>query len=202
MSTSAPTIQVVPYDPEWPLHFAAEAQTLTAALQGRITEVHHIGSTAVPGMSAKSLIDILVVVEELDSHEIYEPALSSLGYHHYPLPVTDRLLFIKGSPRTHHAHIVRRGGWHYWRLLLFCDGLKSDPAVARVYETLKYSSALMYPNSRDEYTLSKTEFITSTVVQLLHQRPDIIEQLQKSGEILPEEVARALRPRRTAPADK
>lgn len=185
MSQTAPEIFVSDYDSEWPGRYAEEAALLSQALAVMSPELHHIGSTAVPGLAAKPLIDVMAAVDRLREPEDYLLLVGPLGYHHVAVPDPGRLLFIKGAPRSHHIHITERDGWHYWRFLLFRDHLRASREAACAYEVLKRTSARLYAHNREEYTCSKTEFITATVVEILRDYPDLAARLKAGGAPLP-----------------
>lgn len=185
MSQTLPEIVVCDYDPSWPLRYAEEVARLSPGLKRLRPQFHHIGSTAVPGLAAKPLIDIMMSVNHLQDAAVYAPLLEPLNYQQFAVDDGDRLLFVKGSPRTHHIHITAADGWHYWRFLLFRDYLRSNPEAARSYEALKRSSAALHAHDREQYTCSKTEFITSTVVRILQDRPDLAARLKSRGAPLP-----------------
>ena len=167
-------ITVVNYDPAWPVKFAEEAARLRAALgDDLVITVEHFGSTAVPGLSAKPIIDLLVAVRSLAvARQRGIPALKALGYAYWrDDPAPDRLFFVKGlppnGPRTHHVHMVEPGVSHDPRLgqfaftdrLLFRDVLRADPEEAQRYEDLKRELAAQFPDDREAYTNGKTEYI-------------------------------------------
>jgi GrpB-like predicted nucleotidyltransferase (UPF0157 family) len=125
-----------------------------------------MGSTAVPGLSAKPIIDIMLAVQCLGAPETYARPLEPLGYAHHPLPdEPDRLFFRKGRPRTHHLHVVEAGSWTLRRHLLLRDYLRAHPQTAREYERLKCDLAARFKLERAAYTQGKTEFIEAVVAQ-------------------------------------
>lgn len=159
-------IEIVEYNSLWPALYEQERQRIAEALGPLFAAIHHIGSTAVPGLSAKPIIDIMIAVPGLAAPETYARALEPLGYAHRPLPEEpDRLFFRKGMPRTQHVHIVEEGSWTLRRHLLLRDYLRAHPQTAREYEQLKRDLAARFKLERDAYTRGKTEFI-GTVVAL------------------------------------
>jgi len=159
-----PAIRLVPYDSTWPMEFAAEAARIERASAGLPLELEHIGSTAVPGLAAKPVIDILAGRPGNVAGTKFVAAFRQLGYEHkgaYGVP--GRNYFRRGSPRTHHVHVVSTSS-EFWRdHLLFRDYLRSHPDVAREYETIKRELAAMYVVSKDEYTDAKGPFIRSII---------------------------------------
>jgi GrpB-like predicted nucleotidyltransferase (UPF0157 family) len=105
--SQAEPIRICEYDPQWEQKYAAERMRIVDALNGVVSEIHHIGSTALPGVAAKDCIDILVAVNELGSAQQYS-ALESLGYVYEQVPDKDRLFFRRQTPSSHHLHIVQK----------------------------------------------------------------------------------------------
>ena len=159
-------IKIVGYDPRWPALFAAEAARLRAALPPElILGLEHFGSTAVPGLAAKPIIDILIAVRSLAEAEDRAIApLEDLGYlYWYDNPKTDRMFFVKGLPprgarRTHHVHMTETDG-EMWRRLAFRDHLRTHPEDARRYERLKLELAAAHRDDREAYTDAKATFV-------------------------------------------
>ncbi len=171
-------ILIEPYDPHWPQLFNDEAMRLREALpRNLVVAVEHFGSTAVPGLASKPIIDLLVAVRSLDdARRVAVPALEGLGYAHwYENPDTSRLFFVRGlpphGPRTHHVHMVEPGVSHDARLgmyeftdrLLFRDALRADPDEARRYAALKRHLAAKFPGDREAYTEGKTQYIIAVM---------------------------------------
>ncbi|MBD1941889.1 GrpB family protein, partial [Coleofasciculus sp. FACHB-712] len=103
-------IQVVDYDTNWPIQFEQEKLQILHALGNAVLDIHHIGSTSVPGLAAKPIIDILVGLEELPPSVDQITSVETLGYlYQGELGVPGRHFFRKGMPRTHHLHLVKRG---------------------------------------------------------------------------------------------
>ena len=164
-------IAIAPYDPRWPILFAQEKGHLQSCLPRElIGRVEHFGSTAVPGLAAKPVVDILVEVTDLRAtRERIAPVLESQGYDYFWRPTWGDdgppfyAWFIKRDPgtkaRTHHIHMVEPDFGEHWDRLLFRDYLIEHPQVAREYEDLKFRLASAYPNDRVAYTKGKTEFV-------------------------------------------
>jgi GrpB-like predicted nucleotidyltransferase (UPF0157 family) len=155
---------LAPYDPLWPRQFDAEADRIERACVGLPIHLEHIGSTSVPGLSAKPVIDILAGVPSRAKRGSYIAALRSLGYEHvgaYGLPGRD--YFRRGSPRTHHVHMVDESGtlWDEW--LLFRDFLRTSAQTAREYDALKRELAAAFANDKAKYTDAKGPFIQSVL---------------------------------------
>jgi len=156
--------QVVPYDALWPLEFDAEARRITRACHGLVLELEHIGSTSVPDLAAKPIIDILAGVPPRARRAPYVAALVRLGYEHlgaYGIPGRD--YFRRGSPRTHHVHMVSVSS-AFWRdHLLFRDTLRADAALAREYAALKRELAAAFHDGARRYTDEKGPFIRAVI---------------------------------------
>jgi GrpB-like predicted nucleotidyltransferase (UPF0157 family) len=156
-------IKVVAYDPGWRSSFALEANKIKEALGDLDPMIEHIGSTAIPGLCAKPIIDIMVGVRGISDRRIVR-RLDSIGY----LIQTDagdpdRLFFRKGKVRTHHLHVVDLHGWAYWRHVIFRDYLISHPSWCARYAEIKLVSAQRYRFDRIAYTESKSDFIESVL---------------------------------------
>ena len=164
-------ISIVPYDPRWPELFEEERRHLLACLPaGLIKRIEHFGSTAVPDMSAKPIVDMLVEVTSLAETKIrITPVLESQGYDYFWRPSWGDATppfyawFIKRDEkgnRTHHIHMVEKHFQH-WERLLFRDYLIEHQDVARQYGELKNKLSKMYCKDRISFTEAKTNFIKS-----------------------------------------
>jgi len=168
------TLELVPYDPGWPSAFDAEAARLRRALGKLALRVDHNGSTAIPGLAAKTVIDIQVSVAALQPMEAYKTPLLALGYVHVP-HADDAVcpFFHRPSvwPHTHHVHVVQAGGGEERRTLAFRDYLREHQDVAREYEALKRELAARSnasdSESREEYARGKSDFIERVVATAL-----------------------------------
>ena len=155
---------VADYHPAWPHLFEQEKARLAAALAGESVRIEHIGSTAVPGLTAKPILDIAVAVKDLDTTAPRViAALEALGYSfrgEYGL--AGRLYFVRGNPRrTHHLHVVTAGSAHWDRWLHFRDRLRTHPETNRQYRALKQALAEQFAGNRPAYTEGKSDFIES-----------------------------------------
>jgi GrpB-like predicted nucleotidyltransferase (UPF0157 family)/ribosomal protein S18 acetylase RimI-like enzyme len=155
-------IQLVPYDPSWPHRFDQERDALDAALGAWATGgIHHVGSTAVPGLDAKPIIDILVGVDGLgESRACFEP-LAELSYLYAPYRADEMHWFCKPHPsrRTHHLHLVPTDSARFLDELAFRDRLRASPEVALEYAALKRDLAERFAGDREAYTDAKADFI-------------------------------------------
>jgi GrpB-like predicted nucleotidyltransferase (UPF0157 family)/GNAT superfamily N-acetyltransferase len=155
-------IQIRDYEPHWPEMFERERAALDAAIGGWASGgIHHVGSTAVPGLEAKPVIDILVGVEGLAvSRACFEP-LANLDYLYVPYRSEEMHWFCKPHPsrRTHHLHLVPTKSNRFADELGFRDRLRADPDAARAYAALKRELATRFRDDREAYTEAKAEFI-------------------------------------------
>jgi GrpB-like predicted nucleotidyltransferase (UPF0157 family) len=156
----------VPYDASWPERFREECARLSAAIgDWAVGGIHHVGSTAVRGLEAKPVIDILVGVQDLEtSHECFD-RLAGLGYLHAPYRSDEMHWFCKPNRghRTHHLHLVPTGSPRYREELAFRDHLRGHADVAREYAALKRRLAEEFAGDREAYTAAKADFIRAAV---------------------------------------
>lgn len=153
-------VEIVEYDPAWPAAYAVERERL-APLLGDGVELHHFGSTAVPGLAAKPVIDMIALVDDLGAPIV---ALVQRGGYQYPsafnATLTHRrfLCYPTAAYRTHHLHLVDEPG-ELERRLRFRDRLRTDPVLASEYAALKRILAERYYDDREAYTEAKREFV-------------------------------------------
>ena len=160
----APVV-IVDYDPQWPIRYQEEKDRIIEAVGHVIVAIEHIGSTSVPGLGAKPIIDIMVAVSHLaDAEECIQP-LKGIGYEYVPeleVSMPQRRYFDKGSAEARiHLHMVELASEFWQRHLLFRDFLRDHPQVAQEYEQLKRELAAGYGSDRVGYTEAKTSFIRS-----------------------------------------
>ena len=163
-------VDLVEHDPSWSEQYRDEAAAIARTLTSvRGFRLEHFGSTAVPGIRAKPIIDILLIHPEPDAWpQLVEP-LRSLGYVYWAEnPRSDRMFFVKGMPpygtrRTHHVHV--RLPSDVEKELAFRDLLRVDTVLAREYESLKSALALRYPTDRDAYTEGKSAFVEAALAR-------------------------------------
>lgn len=156
-------IAIVDHDPDWPRRFEDERDAIERAVGDAVLDIQHIGSTSVPGLAAKPVIDILIAVADLDEarKRVVEP-LRALGYDYVPeyeAVMPNRLYFRKGDPRGFHLHMVEPEGEFYERHLRFRDYLRSHPEAVAEYEALKKRLADEHGSDMDGYTDAKSDFI-------------------------------------------
>jgi GrpB-like predicted nucleotidyltransferase (UPF0157 family) len=161
-------IVITPYDEAWPARFRAESARLQEAFRDVPVWIEHIGSTAVPGLAAKPIVDIMLGVERLAQVEARIPALEARGYEYvteHETEIPERRFFAKPRqrPRLFHLHAVERTSDFWRRHLVFRDHLRRHPEEAAAYGALKIALAARFDDDRDGYTESKTPFIEAAV---------------------------------------
>jgi GrpB-like predicted nucleotidyltransferase (UPF0157 family) len=159
-------VRVVPYRPEWPAYFQSERELLQKILGAKVLEIRHIGSTAIPGMPAKPIIDILSAVENLADVDDFTDALAAIGYEDKGNgDVPGRRYFVKGSEaaRTHHLNFYEMNSPGWIIHILFCEYLKAHDEVAKEYAQLKLKLAKEFPTDRASYTNGKEKFVAGIV---------------------------------------
>jgi GrpB-like predicted nucleotidyltransferase (UPF0157 family) len=159
-------VYLEPYDPAWPDRFAAEAGALRALIGDFATGgIHHVGSTSVPGLAAKPIIDIMIGVNDLSGSRPCIELLGHLRYVYAPYRTDVMHWFCKPDParRTHHLHLVPTGYKRFTDVLAFRDLLRSSPEAAAEYESLKRDLARRFPHDREAYTDGKGELISRLV---------------------------------------
>ena len=161
-------IVVVPHDAAWPARFRIESQLLHVALSELKPAIEHIGSTAVPGLAAKPIIDMLVGVESLAAFESQAKRLAVFGYQYIPeyeRALPDRRFFkrVVNGVRTHHVHVVEKNGVYWKRYMKFRNSLRDDAWLAARYAEVKRRLAARYSFDRDAYTNGKTGFIEAVL---------------------------------------
>jgi GrpB-like predicted nucleotidyltransferase (UPF0157 family) len=173
MSSDA-EVHIVPYDPNWPSGFAAEHALLSDAIGPWLAggTIEHIGSTAVPGLAAKPVIDIMAGVESLDRSRMALAVLERHNYCYAPYRTEVMHWLCKPSPaeRTHHLHLVPFGSALWIEQLAFRDYLRTHPGVAREYEVMKRQLADVHRLDRDAYTTAKGPFVQRVIAEAL--RPE------------------------------
>lgn len=162
----ATELQISSYDPRWPLEFEAERNRIAQSLGQIAYRIDHNGSTAVPGLDAKPIIDIQVSVKQLLPIRHYAEPLATLGYVHVP-HVDDAVCPFFHRPREwphrYHVHVVESGGREERRTLAFRDFLREHSDIATEYVALKKRLAALTDagdiSSRESYACAKSEFI-------------------------------------------
>lgn len=164
-------VLLVGYDPRWPAMYAAEIMRVRSVLpEGLVVDCSHFGSTAIPGMIAKPVIDILVAVRSLDAaRAVAVGPMEGLGYAFWAdNPKHDRMFFVRGLPpaprRTHHVHMTELDG-ELWARLKFRDYLRAHADEAARYTALKVELAERYRTDREAYTEAKGDYVVSVLAK-------------------------------------
>ena len=160
------TVKLIPYSSEWESLFAEEERLLRSSIGAYVVDIQHVGSTAIPGMEAKPIIDIAVALRRLEDVEKCIEPLGCLGYEYkagegHP----GRFFFAKGDPRrrTHYLHMVEWNSDPWKSYIRFRDYLRQHKEAAREYARLKRELARKSQGNRDLYTPGKAEFIESVL---------------------------------------
>ncbi|MHC0038036.1 GrpB family protein [Pseudoneobacillus sp. C159] len=152
-------VQVCPYNEKWAIMFAEEAAKLKQILKSEMVDIYHIGSTSVPGLMAKPIIDIMPVVKDINIVDQFNKEMEEIGY----VPkgengITGRRYFQKGvDNRTHHIHIYQLGSGEIKRHLAFRDYLQNHPEAKQKYGELKEKLAQQYPYNIESYITGKEQ---------------------------------------------
>lgn len=156
------TVELVPHQEEWKHRYENEVAHLKAVAGERLLDFEHIGSTAIEGVPAKPIIDILAVVEDLEAVRDLIPAFEESGYEYRADDdVRGRLFFAKGprTNRTHYLSLAERDSDFYDEKIAFREYLRAHPEVAEQYASIKRALAEKYPETREKYTAEKSDFI-------------------------------------------
>lgn len=159
---------IAEYDPNWPTAFVLERGIVLAAIGDRLLAIEHIGSTAVPGLGAKPIIDVLAGLPRLLDADACIPPLSERGYVFVPEAIRylpDDRYFRRwnvGGIEAAHLHLAEYASTFWHERVRFRDLLRSAPDVAQAYESLKRELVRQY-TSGPEYSVAKTEFIRSVL---------------------------------------
>jgi len=162
----AEPVVVAPYDPAWTAAFELLRDRIAPSLADLAVGIEHVGSTAVPGLDAKPIIDIDVVIRRAEDFDEVARRLATLGYAHLgDLGIVGREAFrsTPGLPR-HHLYVCASGAAALQAHLTLRDALRADPHLAAVYSALKRELAERYRDDRDSYAEGKTAFITSVLL--------------------------------------
>jgi GrpB-like predicted nucleotidyltransferase (UPF0157 family) len=168
-------IAVVDYDPAWPAMFDHERTAIARTLGDLVVAIEHIGSTSVPGLAAKPIIDLLVGVTSLEAARTRaaEP-LEALGYTlitSYGAWLPDELFFRKGLPWTHHAHVMAPGTGRWSEFLAFRDHLRAHPDAAAAYAAEKRRLAAAHGDDIAGYRFGKTAFVVTAFERMGMRSP-------------------------------
>lgn len=170
-------VNIVTYEPAWRQAFAVEAARIRSRFGNRALRIDHVGSTSVPGLAAKPVIDIQVSLLSLEPRNELVENMAQLCYVHVDLGAFDLVypFFSKPSvwPCTHHVHCCVAGSEEESKHLAFRDYLRLNPSTAAEYERLKIDLAAFHEGttleSQESYSLSKSRFVSSVLVKALQQ---------------------------------
>ena len=152
------------YEPDWPLLFLEERERLCGVLGAQVLDVQHIGSTSIPGMPAKPILDIGVAVANFEEAARCIPLMEKLGYSYKgENGIARRHYLVKGDPRTHHLHMLEATSEEWKNHLLFRDCLRGNPATAQEYASLKQTLSTRFAADREAYQTGKESFIKTVL---------------------------------------
>ena len=163
-------VTLVDYDPSWPEKFEKEPDAITDAIgQWIVGSIEHVGSTAIPGLRAKPVIDMMVPVESLATSQPALPVLKELGCEYWPYKAEVMHWLCKPSDayRTHHLHLIPLTSQLWKERLVFREYLRRDPVVRSEYAGLKDELATRHRDDREAYTEGKTAFVERAVALAL-----------------------------------
>jgi GrpB-like predicted nucleotidyltransferase (UPF0157 family) len=159
-------VQLLPYNPAWPKLYQAEAKIICSAIGQYILDIQHVGSTAIPGVKAKPIIDIAIGLAHFKQAKKCIKPLQQLGYEYkYNAGVRGQRFFAKGSEsnRTHYIHLTKLNSRVWKDCLLFRDYLRKHKEAVKEYNQLKQILAKKYKTNRPFYTAQKSSFIKSII---------------------------------------
>ncbi len=163
-------VRLVPYSSEWKEYFEREKAALQSTLGEKILDIQHIGSTSIPGMPAKPIIDIAIAVDDFEDAKVCIPIIESLGYEYKgEFGIPHRHYFVKGNPRLFHIHMSEITSIEWQNTIQFRDYLRAHPGAAQEYADLKQQLALKYPQDREAYLEGKTEFVEGVLAKCRNQ---------------------------------
>jgi GrpB-like predicted nucleotidyltransferase (UPF0157 family) len=152
------------YNPLWADLYREEEKRILAAVGSLIIDLQHIGSTAIPGIKAKPVLDMMAGVGHLEKALLCKAPLAAIGYDYIAQAgIANDYVFGKGVERTHYLHVVQYGGAQWTDHLSFRDRLRNDPELAQAYEKLKEELSRMFSDSRAKYHDAKSKFIREVV---------------------------------------
>ena len=178
-------LELVPYHPEWPRIFERERTAIVTALGDDARDTQHIGSTSVPGLAAKPIVDITVIVEALQPAIRYASRLEAIGYT-FGISGEDymRQIYWKKEPYPVNLHIVQRSSVANLQHILLRDHLRANPAAMREYEQLKRDNAEQFPWDVDRYIDGKTAFIEAIVAREAARRSILYPPLEDAPYVI------------------
>ena len=167
-------VEVVPHNPDWPRAFELESQRIASALGENVIEVYHIGSTSIPGIYAKPILDLMVSVKSIGQVEPCNAAMGVEGYEAMgEYGILGRRYFRKHNAagvRSHHVHVFEVGADQLDRHLAFRDYMRTHPDDAQAYSDLKRQLAKAHPSDIEAYMDGKDGFIRAMDVKAAEWR--------------------------------
>jgi len=164
-------ITIVEYDPEWPRIYEEEKWLILVAVGEYVRSIHHVGSTSVPGLGAKPIIDIIAGLDSEEDADHCLPSLAAIGYTDVTREPSDDDWYYCLGKRPHspgfHLHLMRQGSEFMMRHILFRDHLRAHPETAMEYHNLKKRLVEKYSDQRELYTESKTGFVENILDAVL-----------------------------------
>jgi GrpB-like predicted nucleotidyltransferase (UPF0157 family) len=149
----------------WAADFDRERQSILDVLSG---QVEHIGSTSIPGVPAKPILDILIGVDDFEAARAFVREMESLGYEFRgEYGIARRHYFVKGTPRTHHVHMVERGSEMWTVTLRFRDALRADTTLAAEYAERKSALAGQHAENREAYQAAKDRVVEELLTRIV-----------------------------------
>jgi GrpB-like predicted nucleotidyltransferase (UPF0157 family) len=157
-------VRIENYDTNWPLYFEKEKERLFKASGSIPLSIEHVGSTAINGLCAKPIIDILIGLEQFNQGFELVPSFEDIGYEFKgENGIPERHFFAFGNPRTYHLHVVEKNSEFWVEHILFRDRLRKNDFERQQYAELKRKLANEYPTDREKYTDSKAYFIKKEI---------------------------------------
>jgi len=157
-----PAVRIVPYDAGWPARADEELRRLKEGLGSVAVRLEHVGSTAVPGLAAKPILDLQLSVADIERRAAFVEPLERLGYLFVPVPESpDHHFFARPPerPRSHHLHVCEAGSHHELRHLAVRDFLRAHDPEAAGYADVKQAAAARHPEDRLAYIAAKQEYV-------------------------------------------
>ena len=161
-------IYLAPYDPDWPAQYAAEAAKIRAAIGHRAIALEHVGSTSIPGMPAKPIIDIVLCVADSADEDAYVPALTAQGYRlHLREPDWEQHRVMKGEWPLVNLHVFTVGSRELTRMVAFRDRCRSHPEELQLYLDTKQALAGQVWRHVQHYANAKGEVVEAIIARAL-----------------------------------
>ena len=158
-------VELVPYSAEWAKLFEQEEERLRNSIGGYVVDIQHVGSTSIPGMLAKPIIDIGIAIERFEEGKVCIKPVEALEYKYRgENGIPGRHYFVKGDPRTHHIHMLEHDSDEWRNHIAFRDFLRENEQAAKEYAELKRELARKFRNDRLAYTEGKSEFVETVLV--------------------------------------